>query len=724
MTEQTPTPADAATRPPETRFSWRSSIRLKIFLAMGAIAAGSGIAAVVAALLLSGVGDTLGTMTDRRMPVLAASLRMAQIASEISAFAPVLATVAEEQAHSEILSKLAGSQERLAELAGEIEQVDAGTELQELRELAAAVAERIAAIDKTAERRVASQKERVTLEAQLAAAKDRFVELAVPFVEARAAALAAGIGGLARSGAGEAAARAAARAEADLVLYDNAMKALAGINRAVAILAEVVAADTPAALEEVRERFLATVDAVFAGLKVEGLDGTELKNAAAAVADFGDGYRNLFELREQEIDMDRQARAALEQGRAITAELVARVEAIAAQAQAASRSAAADAGGAIDDGIRLVAAIAATSLLLAIAIAWLYVGRRLLSRLDAFAAAMCAIAGGDLAARIPPASADEIGTLTAALESFRAAALHARDAARREAAAKEAADAEKRAALARLAGAFEASIGAVVRDIGTSSGELERAAGSMTHTAEDTRAQTASAAGAVEQAAASVQSVATATTQLAGSTDEIARRVSESARIADEAGIQADRTDACVKALEEAAQKVGDVVKLINAIAGQTNLLALNATIEAARAGDAGKGFAVVANEVKTLATQTASATGEIAQQIASIRSATGDTADAIGAIARTIRRMREIAAAVSVAVEEQTAATRGIGRDLEVATDGTARVSAMIGDVNDAAGRTGDAAANVSDVAAQFARLGENLRSEADRFLASVRQG
>ncbi len=724
MTDQTEPPSGPAAPLHEVRVPLRSSIRLKIFLAMGAIAAGSGVAALVAALLLSGVGGTIGTMTERRMPVVAASLRMAQVAAEISAFAPVLASVVEEQARSEILSKLAGSQERLAELFVEIGQGGAETDVQALRELAGAVAERIAAIDKTAERRVASQTERVTLEAQLAAAKDRFVELAVPFVATRAAALKSGIGGLAKAGPAELAARAAALADTDLVVYDNAMKALAGINQSVAILNEATAADTPAALEAVRERFLAAIDAVFAGLKVEGLDGTELKDAALTVADFGDGYRNLFELREQEIDMDRQARAALEQGRAISAELVVRVDALAAEAQAAGRSAAADAGRAIDDGIRLVAAIAAASLLLAVGIAWFYVGRRVLSRLDSFAAGMRAIAGGDLAAAIPPARPDEIGTLTAALESFRAAALLARDAARREAAAKQAADAEKREALERLAGAFEASIGAVVRDIGTSSAELEQAAGSMTHTAEDTRAQTASAAGAVGQAAASVQSVATATTQLAGSTDEIARRVGESARIADEAGVQAERTDACVKALEEAAQKVGDVVKLINAIAGQTNLLALNATIEAARAGDAGKGFAVVANEVKTLATQTASATGEIAQQIDSIRVATGDTASAIGTIARTIRQMREIAAAVSAAVEEQTAATRGIGRDLEVAADGTARVSTMIGGVNDAAGRTGDAAANVSGVAAQFARLGENLRSEADRFLASVRQG
>jgi methyl-accepting chemotaxis protein len=710
--------------PSGVRFSWRSSIRLKIFLAMGAIAAGAGAAAIVATLLLGGVGDAISEMSGRRMPVLAASLRIAQVASEIAAAAPVLAASKDDKARGEVMAALRASKDRLDGLLLELEANGAEESARELRALAASVAERITAVDRTVERRLAAERERAEVETQLRGAKDRFVGHAAPFVDELNFDLTIRIGALADEPAKNLKGAADALAETELVVYDTAMRALAGVNQAVAILNEAATAENLSTVDLVRERFRTAISAVERGLRHERLAKSDLANSAAAVIDFGLGPRNLFELREQELEMAGEARTALDQGRAISAELVAWVGAIAASAETASRAAASAADREIADGILIVAAIAGASLVFAALIAWLYVGRRVLSRLDAFAHSMRAIAGGDLAVGIPPARPDEIGTLTAALESFRSAALLARDAARREAAAQEAADAEKRAAMARLAGDFETSIGGVVRDIGASSAELERAAGSMSETAEDTRMQTASAAGAVEQAAASVQSVATATTQLAGSTDEIARRVGESARIADEAGMQAERTDACVKALEEAAQKVGDVVKLINAIAGQTNLLALNATIEAARAGDAGKGFAVVAGEVKVLATQTAAATDEIARQIDSIRVATGDTAGAIGAIARTIRQMREIATAVSAAVEEQTAATRGIGRDLEVASDGAARVSTMIGGVNDAAGRTGDAAANVSQVAAQFARLGENLRSEADRFLASVRQG
>src|SRR5439155_11456173 len=150
------------------------------------------------------------------------------------------------------------------------------------------------------------------------------------------------------------------------------------------------------------------------------------------------------------------------------------------------------------------------------------------------------------------------------------------------------------------------------------------------------------------------------------------RQVTASAQIAGKAVSEAERTHQTVRSLADTAQKIGDVVKLINDIAGQTNLLALNATIEAARAGEAGKGFAVVASEVKSLATQTAKATEEIGSQIASIRAATGGAVQAIGGIAETIRRMNEIAGAVAVAVEQQTAATSEIARDIQRAASGT----------------------------------------------------
>ncbi len=191
--------------------------------------------------------------------------------------------------------------------------------------------------------------------------------------------------------------------------------------------------------------------------------------------------------------------------------------------------------------------------------------------------------------------------------------------------------------------------------------------------------------------------------ELSSSISEISRQVTQSATIADNAVAEARRTDATVQALAEGAQKIGDVVTLIQTIAAQTNLLALNATIEAARAGEAGRGFAVVATEVKSLATQTASATEEIAAQVGQIQVATRDAVDAVRGIGTTIEEISRIAAAIAAAVEEQSAATREIARNVQQASDGTNQVSSNIAGVRQAAKETGTAAsgARVGRVAA-----------------------
>src|SRR3977135_1691679 len=178
--------------------------------------------------------------------------------------------------------------------------------------------------------------------------------------------------------------------------------------------------------------------------------------------------------------------------------------------------------------------------------------------------------------------------------------------------------------------------------------------------------------------------------------DEISRQVHESSKIAAEAVKQAEKTDARINELSQAAGRIGDVVKLITAIAEQTNLLALNATIEAARAGEAGRGFAVVASEVKALAAQTAKATEEISTQIAGMQTATQDSVAAIKEIGGTIGRISDIASTIAAAVEEQGTATTEIARNVGEAAKGTTQVATSITDVNRGAGETGSASAQV----------------------------
>ena len=185
---------------------------------------------------------------------------------------------------------------------------------------------------------------------------------------------------------------------------------------------------------------------------------------------------------------------------------------------------------------------------------------------------------------------------------------------------------------------------------------------------------------------------------------------------------QARKTNDRVSELSKAAARIGDVVELINTIAGQTNLLALNATIEAARAGEAGRGFAVVASEVKALAEQTAKATGEIGQQITGIQAATQDSVNAIKDISTTIEKLSEIASTIAAAVEEQGAATQEISRNVQQAARGTHEVSSNITDVQRGAGETGSASAQVLSAAQILSTDSARLRREVANFLDTVR--
>jgi methyl-accepting chemotaxis protein len=273
-----------------------------------------------------------------------------------------------------------------------------------------------------------------------------------------------------------------------------------------------------------------------------------------------------------------------------------------------------------------------------------------------------------------------------------------------------------------LAEGFEGSVMGLVEKVSTSVSEMNQTAKQMNSVAEESTRQATVVAAASEETTRNVQTVAAATEELSASIHEITTQVNESTKIVGEAVIQANDTNRKVQGLSEAAQKIGDVVRLINDIAGQTNLLALNATIEAARAGEAGKGFAVVASEVKILATQTAKATEEIASQVRAIQEATASSAQAIQGITQTINRVNEISTAISAAVEEQGAATQEISRNIQEASTGTAEVSANIGGVTEAARQTGHAASRVLGSTGDLDRNSTQLRAEVAAFLKKVR--
>jgi methyl-accepting chemotaxis protein len=344
--------------------------------------------------------------------------------------------------------------------------------------------------------------------------------------------------------------------------------------------------------------------------------------------------------------------------------------------------------GAISETERLLLMLAVGGFVVGGLFAWL-LGRGISRPMIAMCKAMRKLAGGDFEVVLPGLGRkDELGDMAGAVEEFKvqAVAKAERDAAAHDAQNKAAGEA-RRGELIRFADQFEQAVGSIVSNVSSSAVQLEAAAGTLTRTAETTQSLSGQAAGASEEACSSMQSVAAATEELSASVDEIGRQARDSNRIADGAVKQAQQTDARIGKLSRAAQEIGDVVKLITAIAEQTNLLALNATIEAARAGEAGRGFAVVASEVKSLASQTAKATDEICSHISGMQGATQE-----------------------------------IARSVQSVAQGTQATADNITQVNRGATETGSASEEVLNSAQTLSAESTRLRQELDRFMANIR--
>ena len=350
------------------------------------------------------------------------------------------------------------------------------------------------------------------------------------------------------------------------------------------------------------------------------------------------------------------------------------------------------------------------------------VRRRILNPIAALTGRMSRLAAGEVAETIPGAARkDEIGAMAAAVQVFKDNKIEAD----RLAAEKEAEnDVKMRRArvLDDLTRTFEAKVTELVGGLSAASSVMEETAQSMSDTAAATNRQAAVVAAASDQTSTNVQTVASATEELTSSISEIARQVATSTEIAARAVDHARRTGDTARSLAEGAQKIGDVVTLIQSIAAQTNLPALNATIEAARAGAAGRGCAVAASEVKSLAGQTAKATTEISEQITAIQTASDETVTAIRSVIDVITEIDQIGTAIAAAIEEQGSATKEISRSVQEAARGTQEVNSNISGVQRAADDTGGAANQVLGAAEQLSTQSKDLAGQVNRFLSDVR--
>lgn len=342
-------------------------------------------------------------------------------------------------------------------------------------------------------------------------------------------------------------------------------------------------------------------------------------------------------------------------------------------------------------------------------------------RVSGLVTTMSTLADGDTSVEIAGLKdADEVGDMAKAVQVFKDNALE-RIRLTEEASEQESLMQARRHAVDGLIEDFDSGIQSVLVSVGDKLDQMRFTANSMSEVSDAAASQAEQATGSSADATQHVQSVASAAEELTASIEEIGRQVNESQGIVRDAATMTHTANDQVAGLADAANRIGEVVGLIKAVAEKTNLLALNATIEAARAGEAGRGFAVVASEVKELASQTANATEEISSQVSGIQTATGEAVSAIGSIADIMQQVESYTATIAAAVEEQGSATNEISRSVVQAASGTQDVSSNVNEVSRAVSETAQSAMQVQSASDEVKSKTDELRLSVDEFLKNV---
>jgi len=499
----------------------------------------------------------------------------------------------------------------------------------------------------------------------------------------------------------------------------NALEIAAQTHLITSLISESAAARDGARLVPLQDRFRAASEAL---LKASGtITNSEVKKAVDDLLVFGQGDASVFALRRHELAAAARADKTVEENVAIQRELDQAVSALVSEAETTMMRGATQLIDDLDRNRTLLMIVAVISLVVAGAIGVFYVQRRLVRRLTSIGDAMRRLSSGETETAVPAAGdRDEIGEMARSLEVFRAGEIERRSLAERER-AEQTAQRERAAALEAMVAEFRATVTSVIGAVTQNVTRMESTARTLSTIANEADQQTGAATESSEATSSNVRTVAAATEELGASISEISERATKAKDVVVRASDIARSADELVGQLATGANRIGDVVKLIRAIAEQTNLLALNATIEAARAGEAGRGFAVVASEVKMLASQTAKATEDIGTQIAAIQTSTGDAVSAIRSISAVMGDITGFTTTIAAAVEEQSASTHEIARNIQEAASGAKELAGSMGVVREAIRETNQSAVAVLDVSGALSDQAGTLQQAVDTFLHKV---
>jgi methyl-accepting chemotaxis protein len=718
--------------------SWRPDLRIRgikgrLFGAFAAVTGMTVIAAIAASLLFSHVGSLLQGVAAKNIPEVIATLELARETQSLAAGAPGPLAAANQEQRERQLKALQDVQGRVRQRLDALAILDSGRHsIEHLLQLNAALNDKLAGLDGLVDAGIDLRQSGAEAERDIDATHARLREILNPAIATAEAAIniittTADTGGAdsgADAGTGDPSETPLALIHRHMLLVQKLTDLAGKVDTASGLLFRAARAPDTETVDALRQEFAGLGEPIAHQIAiVETLEpALSLQAAAASLLAQGRDGTTLFDTRRNELEAGQQAKKILAEASGIIAELSAEVSREVDAVRQATEAATGRSNAAVGFGTLVMLAIAAISVVGAFLFIWLYIGRNLVARLVGVERSMTRLAGGELSVAITGTQrGDEIGRMAQALEVFRDGLVRADALAADQ--ARERDEKQRRAvAVEEMISGFDTTSGMALAAVADAVAELQGSAERMASTTKRAAVQADEVATASTQAAANVETVAAATEELSSSVGEIGSQVAESTRIAGQAVEEVSRSQATVTELSQAAQKIGDVVKLISDIARQTNLLALNATIEAARAGEAGRGFAVVASEVKILAKQTAEATQAITAQVAAIQNSTGQAVGTIKSIGEIIDRIAAIATGVAAAVEQQGASTQEIARNIQQASAGSQQVSSHIASVTGISAESGAAADSVLTATARLTREADMLRGEVGRFLTQIR--